>query len=85
MNLAMEHNEDTTTKKKQTQNDYSYPRKVHKGIDVTFIFFNFLPVSYDLLNLQWIDIFGPTTFNMVHTTCLCLISVCICLQTSTNQ
>ena len=57
-----------------------YPSEVHNGIDVAFILFHFLPVPYDLLDLEWIDILGPATFNMIHTARFCLESFCICLQ-----
>jgi len=71
-----------TKLRKVKANSHTYPSKVRNGINVTFILFHFLSVSYDLFNFQRIHIFGPAAFNMVHPACFCLKPFCIYLQTS---
>ena len=46
-------------------------------LDVCFVLLHLLPESNGLLRLCWVDVFGPATLAMVHTSILCFITHCV--------
>ena len=54
-----------------------YLPKPLDGLDVRFVLLHLLPESNGLLRLCWVDVLGPATLAMVHTSILCFITHCV--------
>ena len=50
----------------------SYCSQVLNDLHVNLILFNFLPEPNGLLNFSWVDVFGPATLCVIHTSDLSL-------------
>lgn len=63
----------------------TYITKLLNCLDVNFIFLDFLSITDCLLNLQRVNVLGPTTFDVVHAVCFCLSSFSIYLKEEKSQ